>query len=90
MAAERWVRVELEDGGLRVLSLDKPPVNALGRELVEDLSRALDRLGRDEDARCLIVRSAGKHFCAGADLKERKDMSVEDVRQRNVSSSETA
>jgi len=66
---------------LRVLTIDKPPVNALGRELVEDLSEALEQLGRDEGARCLIVRSAGKHFCAGADLKERKDMSVEDVRK---------
>lgn len=66
---------------MRVLTIDKPPVNALGRELVEDLSEALEQLGRDEGARCLIVRSAGKHFCAGADLKERKDMSVEDVRK---------
>lgn len=81
MAVDRWVRVEREENGLRVLTLDKPPVNALGRELVEDLSGALDQLGRDDSARCLIVRSAGKHFCAGADLKERKTMSVEDVRE---------
>ncbi len=81
MSRDRWVRVEREASGLRVLTLDKPPVNALGRELVEDLSDALDALGREEGARCLIVRSAGKHFCAGADLKERKDMSVEDVRE---------
>ncbi len=81
MSRDRWVRVEREPSGLRVLTLDKPPVNALGRELVEDLAQALDPLGRDADARCLIVRSAGKHFCAGADLKERKDMSVEDVRK---------
>lgn len=72
--------MESDAGGLRVLSLGKPPVNALGRELVEDLSDALERLVGDADARCLIVRSAGKHFCAGADLKERKDMSMEDVR----------
>ena len=81
MSCDRWVRVEREASGLRVLTIDKPPVNALGRELVEDLSEALEQLGRDEGARCLIVRSAGKHFCAGADLKERKDMSVEDVRK---------
>ncbi len=81
MSCDRWVRVEREASGLRVLTIDKPPVNALGRELVEDLAQALDPLGRDEDARCLIVRSAGKHFSAGADLKERRDMSVEDVRK---------
>lgn len=80
MAADRWVRVEAEDGGLRVLTLDKAPVNALGRELVLDLTEALERLTGEEEARCLIVRSAGKHFCAGADLKERKGMSLDDVR----------
>ncbi len=73
--------MEREENGLRVLTLDKAPVNALGRELVEDLAQALDRLNREESARCLIVRSAGKHFCAGADLKERREMSVEDVRK---------
>ena len=30
----QWVRVERENDGVRVLSLDKPPVNALGRAMV--------------------------------------------------------
>jgi enoyl-CoA hydratase/carnithine racemase len=63
------------------LSLDKPPVNALGRELVEDLTRAARQLGEDPATRCVIVRSAGSHFCAGADLKERRTMTVEQVRE---------
>lgn len=80
MADLRCVRSEKEDGGVRVLTLDRPPVNALGRELVEDLTTALAVLAADDEARCLIVRSAGKHFCAGADLKERKTMTPDDVR----------
>lgn len=80
MKSIRWVRVEAEPGGLRTLVLAKPPVNALGRELVEDLTTALVDLSADISARCLIVRADGEHFCAGADLKERRDMSVEDVR----------
>jgi enoyl-CoA hydratase/carnithine racemase len=75
-----WVRVESRADGRRVLTLDKPPVNALGRELVEDLGRALADLHDDHEARCLIVRSGGAHFCAGADLKERQGMSLDDVR----------
>lgn len=81
MSEFRCVRLETSDQGIRTLTLDRPPVNALGRELVEDLARALAMLGEDPDARCLVVRSAGKHFCAGADLKERQGMSVEEVRQ---------
>jgi enoyl-CoA hydratase/carnithine racemase len=80
MTAHRWIRVEAR-GSVRVLTLDRPPVNALGRELVEDLEQGLAALARDADARCLVVRSAGKHFCAGADLKERRDMTVDDVRR---------
>ena len=80
MSATRWVRVETKAEGLRVLTLDKPPVNALGRELVEDLGRALADLADDRHARCLIVRSGGAHFCAGADLKERQGMALDEVR----------
>ena len=74
------VRVDLRDGGVRVLTMDKPPVNALGRELVDALAKAFVSLRDDRDARCLVVRSAGSHFCAGADLKERRGMTEAEVR----------
>ena len=74
------VRVDLRDGGVRVLTMDKPPVNALGRELVDGLAKAFVSLREDRDARCLVVRSAGSHFCAGADLKERRGMTEAEVR----------
>ena len=76
----RWVRVEDLSDGVRALVLDKPPVNALGRELTEDIRAAASLLKDDAAARCVIVRSAGRHFCAGADLKERQSMSLDDVR----------
>ena len=65
--------------GVTTLTLDSPPVNALGRELVGDLEQALRQLKDDRAVRCLVVRSAGKHFCAGADLKERRSMSAQEV-----------
>ena len=65
--------------GVTTMTLDNPPVNALGRQLVSDLEQALTRLKDDESVRCLVVRSAGKHFCAGADLKERRTMSEDQV-----------
>lgn len=74
------VCVEAQEGGIRVLTMDKPPVNALGRELVEALLASLTTLNADREARCLVVRSAGGHFCAGADLKERRGMSLDQVR----------
>ncbi len=79
MSGHGTLRIE-SDGPLRLLTLDRPPVNALGRDLVDDLESALAALGADADARCLVVRSAGAHFCAGADLKERRAMSLDEVR----------
>ncbi|NIL99947.1 MAG: enoyl-CoA hydratase [Acidobacteria bacterium] len=61
------------------MTLDSPPVNALGRQLVADLEEALKNLKDDPQVRCLVLRSGGKHFCAGADLKERRTMSAEEV-----------
>jgi len=81
MSDLRFVKLEAADDGVRSLSLDRPPVNALGRELVDDLLAALGRLERDGDCRCLVVRSSGAHFSAGADLKERRGMSLDDVRR---------
>jgi enoyl-CoA hydratase/carnithine racemase len=52
----------------------------LGRELVGALEESLPALHEDRDARCLVVRSAGSHFCAGADLKERRVMTRDEVR----------
>jgi len=81
MSEYQWVGIERDDEGMRTLTMSKPPVNALGRELVDELTRAAQELAEDDDARCLILRSAGKHFCAGADLKERKGMTVAQVRE---------
>jgi enoyl-CoA hydratase/carnithine racemase len=80
MSELRRVRLEGDEVGVRTLTLDRPPVNALGRKLVEELLQAIALLAEDQEARCVIVRSAGKHFCAGADLKERKTMTLEEVR----------
>ncbi len=80
MSGYRWLRVERGDGGVTVLVIDRPPVNALGRELVEDLTRAAAELAQDDATRCLVLASAGKHFCAGADLKERREMTRDQAR----------
>ncbi|HXI02548.1 MAG TPA: enoyl-CoA hydratase-related protein [Candidatus Saccharimonadales bacterium] len=75
----RHIRYEIDPGHVGLLTIDRPPVNALGRELVEDLHAACTALGEDDGPRALVVAAKGKAFCAGADLKERRTMSEEDV-----------
>jgi enoyl-CoA hydratase/carnithine racemase len=69
------------DGGLTVLTLARPPVNALGRELVEALGDACSSLASDGSVHAMILAAEGRNFCAGADLKERQGMSEADVRE---------
>jgi enoyl-CoA hydratase/carnithine racemase len=52
-----------------VITLNRPPANAISEELMRDLDAALDELAPDEDVRAIIITGAGERiFCAGADL----------------------
>ncbi len=78
-----WISCSLKDG-IAVLTLNRPPVNALNRVMVGELGRwleqARERIEKDE-LRVVILQGAGKHFCAGADLKERQHVPEEQVGQ---------
>ena len=80
MTTYETLKLEREDG-TAVLTLTRPPVNALGRRLVEELGAAAAALEADPSLRAVIVAAEGKAFCAGADLKERQSMNEEDVRR---------
>ncbi len=55
--------------------------NALSRSVVEALAFQLDAVKLRSEARVIVLRGAGdKAFCAGADLKERADMTLDEVR----------
>jgi methylglutaconyl-CoA hydratase len=57
--------------GVLTLTLDRPHKrNALSSALIEALHQALDRADLDADVRVVVLRGAGKDFCAGADLEE--------------------
>jgi enoyl-CoA hydratase/carnithine racemase len=62
----------IEDvGPVRRLTMNRPEkLNALNGELVEALSRALAEAECDAHVRVLILRGAGRAFCAGYDLEE--------------------
>ena len=60
--------------GIAVIELRSPPVNALTKVLTEELTLALDTVNEIDAVRVVVLTGAGKHFCAGADLKGRKDI----------------
>ena len=50
------------------LVLDRPPVNAWDVDQLDRFEHALGALRRDEDVAVVVVRGAGRHFSAGADI----------------------
>ncbi|MFI5297695.1 MAG: enoyl-CoA hydratase-related protein [Polyangiales bacterium] len=69
-------------GGALVLTLNRPErMNALSRGLIRAIGSAARAAADDDEVRAIVITGAGdKAFCAGADLKERKEMSRDDVR----------
>ncbi|MCX5114176.1 enoyl-CoA hydratase family protein [Streptomyces sp. NBC_00378] len=56
--------------GIRLVTVDHPPVNALPVQGWYDLADALRAAGRDPEVRCVVLAAAGRGFNAGVDIKE--------------------
>jgi methylglutaconyl-CoA hydratase len=64
------VVTSIEDGVFSI-TLNRPEKrNALSSELIELLHQTLEHADIDADVRVVVIRGAGKDFCAGADLDE--------------------
>lgn len=72
-------------GGIATITLNRPESrNALNTAMCEGLLRAAASAAGDESVRLTFVRASGPVFCAGADLKERKGLSEDQVRARRL------
>lgn len=71
------------EGSLLLWTLERPEaLNALNRPLLEKLIGEAETARHDREIRCAIVTGEGsKAFSAGADLKERRSMTLDETRQ---------
>lgn len=61
--------VRTRTGGVEVVTLKRPPVNALDLSLTEELAGAFTGIAKDPSARAVVLTADGSTFCAGLDLK---------------------
>jgi enoyl-CoA hydratase/carnithine racemase len=61
------------EGFVATVMIDKPPINAVSVDLMRDLADGLEGLDRDGVTRAVVLATAGKVFCSGADLTRRVD-----------------
>jgi len=72
------------------VTLNRPKANAMGSTMLQELSETLDTIEEDTFTRCVVVTSySPKVYSAGADLKERATMTMEEAaafvtRLRNI------
>lgn len=55
---------------IAIVTLDRPPANALNREFFVELEALLDRLAGDASLRAAVLTGTGRFFSAGLDLFE--------------------
>lgn len=61
---------ELRADGIRVVTMDHPPVNALTVQGWYDVAAALDEAAGDLETKVVVLRAEGRGFNAGVDIKE--------------------
>ena len=60
--------VQLGDDYVATLEINRPPSNYFSPDLIRQLADACDELAGDGRCRAIVLCSAGKVFCAGADF----------------------
>lgn len=78
MDTGRAIRVERENEIGKIILSSPGTLNVLGITALTSLEAALADLGEDRRIKALIITGV-KHFCAGADIREMKDMNQEEA-----------
>jgi enoyl-CoA hydratase/carnithine racemase len=76
-----FVNLEV-DGGIGTIRLDRPPVNALNKQVQDEIQVAATEAAARADVRAVIVYGGPKSFAGGADIKEMADQSYADMAAR--------
>ena len=69
MSEANVVGLQIEDG-VGVITIDNPPMNALGPGVREGIVAAIDRCNADPAVMALVLIGAGRSFIAGADIRQ--------------------
>jgi enoyl-CoA hydratase len=81
-ASAEHIRYRIEDH-VATVEFNRPDVlNAVTTPMLERLVEVFELIDDDPAVWCVVLKGNGRAFCVGADMTERKGMSVADVRRR--------
>ena len=73
------------NGNIAIVTISREQaLNALNRQVLEDLDKVLDEIKADKDLRGLVITGAGRSFVAGADIAAMSTMNEEEGFQFGV------
>ncbi len=64
------------DEGVAIVTIQRPPANALSRGMIAEVNEFLDTVEHDDTVRVIVLHGEGRFFSAGADIKEFTDVST--------------
>ncbi len=68
------------EGPVAILTLNRPDkLNAINREMIDELNNALDLAEKDEQVRAIVLNGSGRAFSAGFDLNAGQEEANADV-----------
>jgi 3-hydroxypropionyl-coenzyme A dehydratase len=67
----KYILIELHTNDIAIIKINRPEVlNALNKDVISELSRAIDIVGIDDNIKVVIITGTGERsFCAGADIR---------------------
>jgi len=78
------LEVNVESSGVATLMLNKPKsLNAIDLTMMMELRRVFQELDDDPQAHVVVLRGAGRAFCAGADIKWSESLTKKDRLESN-------
>jgi enoyl-CoA hydratase len=80
----KTILVTTSDKGFGKIQINRPEVlNALNREVMDEIVTALESLDSDDAVKCIILTGNEKAFAAGADIKEMAEATAVDMLVRD-------
>jgi enoyl-CoA hydratase len=80
----QFVNFQIDDR-IAVVKLDRPPVNALNRQVEDEIAGVFEELGTFSDVGAVVITGGGtKAFIAGADIKMLSEKSPEEAFEMSI------
>ncbi|HUE28836.1 MAG TPA: enoyl-CoA hydratase/isomerase family protein [Solirubrobacteraceae bacterium] len=78
------VSISVREDHVAVVEFSRPPLNYFDAALIRQIADAYERLEADPACRAIVLCSAGRHFCAGADFANENPAATSELYEQAV------